>query len=419
MYNTDDIINMIPRTEDDRFSGIILQGRPGIGKTHFAQSLVPDGVLVRVPMATRTFEDFGSYPFPVRDEVEVSKLDREGHPVLDKDNNIVKEMKNIVHVEQALSEVSIEPLLRENIGNDYGILLLDDVTLGDPRLQSSILEIVQFGVIAGRQLGRNVFVILTGNTTEDGAYAVEWSKALLGRCMLIGLEPNFDIWTGYPDNQDVDAVVVAFLKDHAQFFAPNVDDEKTTDANGKTPAPRDWTRLGKALTQIGGYKNFKGNFIFDSVTAYAGSMVGSKAGTAFAQYAQNFGVYPTGAEVFDSAKAWSQVPSQKQDLLSGAMAVVFALRNHAIGLLQDNLDDQDKCYEIIKTMLDRTRLIATQNREIVAYMTKHFLNWATANKAKRTKVMLATCDVLTSDEYQKDTDFKNFLDALYKAKNKR
>jgi hypothetical protein len=374
---------------------------------------------VRVPMATRTFEDFGSYPFPVRDEVEVSKLDREGHPVLDKDNNIVKEMKNIVHVEQALSEVSIEPLLRENIGDDYGILLLDDVTLGDPRLQSSILEIVQFGVIAGRQLGRNVFVILTGNTTEDGAYAVEWSKALLGRCMLIGLEPNFDIWTGYPDNQDVEAVVVAFLKDHAQFFAPNVDDEKTTDANGKTPAPRDWTRLGKALTQIGGYKNFKGNFIFDSVTAYAGSMVGSKAGAAFAQYAQNFGVYPTGAEVFNSANAWSQVPSQKQDLLSGAMAVVFALRNHAIGLLQDNLDDQDKCYEIIKTMLDRTRLIATQNREIVAYMTKHFLNWATANKAKRTKVMLATCDVLTSDEYQKDTNFKNFLDALYKAKNKR
>ncbi|MCP4482595.1 MAG: hypothetical protein GY817_07495, partial [bacterium] len=309
-------------------------------KTHFAQSLVPNGVLVRVPMATRTFEDFGAYPFPVRDEVEVNKVDRNGDMVLDSDNNPIKEMQNIVHVEQALSEVSIEPLLKENIGDEFGILLLDDVTLGDPRLQSSILEIVQFGVIAGRQLGRNVFVMLTGNTTEDGAYAIEWSKALLGRCMLISLEPNFDIWTGYPDNQDVDAVVVAFLKDHSQFFAPNVDDEATTDANGKTPAPRDWTRLGKALTQIGGYKKFEGNMIFDSITTYAGSMVGTKAGAAFAQYAQNFGVYPTGEEVYNSESAWTSVPSEKQDLLSGAMAVVFALRNHSIGLLQETLDDK-------------------------------------------------------------------------------
>merc|ERR1712096_530859 len=105
---------------------------------------------------------------------------------------------------------------------------LDDVTLGDPRLQSSILELVQFGVIAGRRLGKNVLTVLTGNTIEDGSYAIEWSKALLGRCLVVDVNPDFNIWIDLKDNQDIDPVVVGFLKDHNEFFAPKVDCEKTT-----------------------------------------------------------------------------------------------------------------------------------------------------------------------------------------------
>lgn len=420
MYDNKLILSQLPRTEDNRIASLILQGRPGIGKTHFAQALVPNGPLVRIPMATRTNEDFGAYPLPVREEMEVDKRDDMGNLVLE-NGKPIRVMKKINRVEQALSEASVEPLLDRVIGDDYGVLLLDDVTLSDPRLQSAILEIVQFGKIAGETLGKNVIVVLTGNTTADGAYAVEWSKPLLGRCLLVNLEPDMDVWLDLDDNQDIDPVVVGFLKDHPEFFAPKVDDEKTTDESGKTPSPRDWTRLGKAFGQQGGYKKFKPSLIWETPMAYANSFCGTKAGSAFANYARNFGVYPTGEELYNDAKSWESVPEDKKDMLSGAIAVVFALRNYSISLIEKSLTNQKECFEIIKTMLDRTRLIAKNNQEVVAYMTKYFLQWATQEEAKseRKNAMLATCEVLTSKEYSEDEDFKDFLDTLYRINNSK
>jgi hypothetical protein len=421
MYDVKAVLKQLPRTEDGRISSLIIQGRPGIGKTHFAQALVPKGApIVRIPMATRTAEDFGSYPLPVRDKVTVLKRDANGNVMTDGEGNELTTEKEVFRVEQALSESTIEPLMERNIGDGYGVLVLDDVTLGDPRLQSAVLEVVQFGVIANDQIGRNVIIVLTGNTTADGAYAVEWSKPLLGRCMLVNLEPNFDIWCDLDDNQNIEPVVLGFLKDHGSFFAPEVGDDDTTDESGKTPSPRDWTRLGLAFSGFGGYKKFEPSIIAQSIREYSNCFVGTKAGAAFAQYANNFGVYPTGQELFDSEDAWKRVPEDRKDMLSGAIAVIFALRNHAIKLLNDKLSDKKACHEIVKTMFDRTRLVASENREVIAYMVKYFVSWATdeANRKDRINVVDATAGVMTSTEYRNDRDFKDFLDALWKLNNK-
>lgn len=415
--DTSAILRQIPRV-DGRISSLILQGRPGIGKTHFAQSLVPAGSpVVRIPMATRTAEDFGAYPLPVRDTVTTDERDSKGNLVM-VDGQPKQVEKEVFRVEQALSEATIEPLMQRNIGDGYGVLILDDVTLGDPRLQSAVLEVVQFGMIANEKIGDNVIIILTGNTTADGAYAVEWSKPLLGRCMLVNLEPKFDIWVDLDDNQGIEAVIVGFLKDHGKFFAPEVGDEETTDESGKTPSPRDWTRLGLALKQIGGYKKFEPTILAETMTAYASSFVGTKAGAAFSQYANNFDVYPTGEELYNDPQSWERVPEDRKAMLSGAIAVIFALRNHAIKLIQEKLDDEKGCYDIIKTMLDRTRMVSTENREVVAYMTKYYLQWATDKdfKKERENVVTATVGVLTSPEFQSDTEFKDFINLLWKLK---
>jgi len=418
-----DILAQIPYTEDGRLSSLILQGRPGIGKTHFAQFLLPLGSpIVRIPMATKTPESFGAYPLPVREEIIVNATDEHGKTLYLEDKVTPQTVtKEVFRVEEALSESNITPLLEHNIGEGFGALILDDVTLGDPSLQAAILEIVQFGVIAGEKLGRNVLIFLTGNKTDDGAYAVEWSKPLLGRCMLIDVEPNFDVWVDLKENSTIDPVIVGFLKDHPHFFAPVVDDPKTTDENGKTPSPRDWTRFGLALANFGGYKNFTPTLLADSLTKYAAAFVGSKAGTAFQQYARNFDVYPTGQELYENDSVWLEVPKDRRDMLSGAIAVTFALRSHAIKLIEQNLDSSDKCFEIIKTMLDRTRMIGNENREVVAYMVQYFLAWAVDDefKKERQNVVVASCDVLTSQEYKDDTEFRNFLDALYKIKNNK
>ncbi len=412
-----DILNQIPYTEEGRLSALIIQGRPGIGKTHIANSIIRNNH-VRIPMATKTPESFGAYPLPVRDVVMVSLRNERGELALDENNNEQQVEKEVFRVEQALSESVVEPLLERNIGDDFGVLIFDDVTLGDPQLQSAILEIVQFGVIANEKLGRNVLIILTGNGTSDGSYAVEWSKALLGRALLIDFEPDFDYWLNLDSNQDVDPVVVGFLKDFPDFFAPEVDCEKTTDESGKTPSPRDHTRLGLALTKLGGYKAFSPNFLFKSVLQYASSFIGKKAGAAFKQYADNFNVYPTAEELFQDAATWESVPAEKKQMLSGCIAVVFALRNYGVKQLELNLDNPEKCFQIVTTMLNRTRLIAEHNREVVAYMLSYFLTWATDSEfeKERQNVVLSTCDVLTSDEYKEDKDFNNFVDALWRVR---
>jgi hypothetical protein len=420
MSSNNAILRQIPYTEEGRLSSLIIQGRPGIGKSHILHSIVPKrSPLVRIPMATRNPDTFGAYPLPVRDNVVIDQRDELGNLVLDQSGEKIKVDKEVFRVEEALSEASITPLLERNIGDGYGVLLLDDITLGHTDLQGAVLEVVQFGMIAGEKLGRNVLIILTGNTVLDGSYASEWSAALLGRCMLVNLEPDCDTWVDLDTNRDLEPVVIGFLKDHPKFFAPQVGDEDTTDESGKTPSPRDWTRLGLAFKKFGGYRNFEPSILLNSLTAYATSFVGSKAGIAFTQYAQNFEVYPTGEELYNAESSWTSVPRDKRELLSGSIAVIFALRNHAIKLIGNDLHNADECFKIIQTMLDRTRLVGQENKEVVAYMTKYFLTWATDDEysKERENVIAATCDVLNSPEYSEDKEFKDFLNTMWRIKN--
>lgn len=425
LQDNEAFLKKIPKLQADgheRYSGIIIEGRPGIGKTSLASSILPDvprNRIVRVPMATRTYEEFGAYPFPIKEVIQSYDFDDDGHIKLDGNGQKITVDKETVRVEQALSEVSIEPLLEENIGDDFGILIFDDVTLSDPRVQNSLLEIVQFGVIANRRIGKNVLVFLTGNKTDDGAYAVEWSTPLVGRCVKISLEPDFDLWLTYPDNQNICPTVVGFLKEHGNvWFAPKSGDEQTTDDSGRTPAPRDWTRLGNAMFQQGTYRNFEPDFIFKSPQMYAESMVGELAGTAYNQYASNFGVYPTAEELFDDPSVWDSVPREKRDMLSGCLAVIFGLINHTTRLLERDLKDSDHMFNNINKLFELTMIVSDDQRELIAFVMNSLKNWTDRDKKARSGTMTATAKVITQDKYKNDEDFKQFIAAQWKYSNK-
>jgi len=422
-------LNKIPLLEADghkRYSGIILEGRPGIGKTSFAMSVVPNvprSRVVRIPMATRTYEEFGSYPFPVKESVTGYAFDEDGN-VLKENGVAVKEEREVVRVHQALSEVSIEPLLEENIGDDYGILILDDVTLGDPRLQNALLEIVQFGVIAGRQLGKNVIIFLTGNKTDDGAYAIEWSTPLVGRCVKISLEPNFQTWLTVDENQDVDPTVVGFLQEHPAYFAPVSGDPKTTDPDGRTPSPRDWTRLGLAMNKVGGYANFEPDFIFTSQMVYASSMVGSLGGQAYDQYARTFATYPSALSLLEDLSLWDDVPEEQKDMLSGTIGVIFGLRNVTVKNLERIQEMKGKAqgeeaFEALNKMMDVIYKISEQNREVISFGLSSINAWVEQGDAKeRGFANVALAKVITQEKFIKCEEFKAFLSATWEYKQK-
>lgn len=359
-------LDEIPRqdAENRRFRGLILTGRAGIGKTSSLMGMVSEGeAFVRIPMASRTAEDFGVYPVPDKQKI----IGADG------------QARDIWTIAQPLIEAQITPLLKENIGKGYGVLLLDDVTLADPRLQSGLLELVQFGRIGDFELGENVLIAMTGNGIEDGCSAVEWNKALLGRSMLINYEPDFDTWIDLPANKNLDPSVVGFLKENPGFFAPSADDEKFSDANGKTPSPRDHTALGTELqVKHGGVRNYKPGMLWKSVAAFAESMSGERFATAYGTFINLLLEYPTSEELMKDPTMWDKLPAAKKNNVGCVFAIAHSVRSNFIKLANKLEEDikQPKQLEqerekLVKNLMHCVASMAKERREMAAFIFRH------------------------------------------------
>lgn len=427
-------MSKLPRIKAEgvmRYCGIILEGAPGIGKTAFASSVVPNvsrNRLVRIPMANRTKEEFGTFSYPMIEEKQVPVLDDNGNPEIN-EGKIVTKTEKFLSVAQALSETSITPLLEENIGDDFGVLLFDDVTLSDPRVQGAILEIVQFGIIANQQLGKNVLIFLTGNTVNDGAYAVEWSSALRGRCVFLKPKPDFKRWLSFEENLDICPSVVSFLHENPRFFCTsessdedlieNGEERVEMDESGHEVAPRDWTRLGSAMAGIGGFKMFEPDFVFTSQLVYSASMIGDVAATAYVQHARTYSIYPTAIELFKDSTLWDNVPRDKKDFLAGTLSVVFSLRSHAIKLINEDINDVEKIKDVLQTLFDLTIMISINNNEVISFLLSSLINWASSDNKKYGKVLVCISQIITRDEFKNNKQFRAILSAQWENRPKK
>ncbi|MBD8089161.1 hypothetical protein IFT48_04135 [Pseudomonas fluorescens] len=402
-------LNEVPRQDANnrRFRGLILSGRAGIGKTTSLMEMVsPEEKFVRIPMASRTAEDFGVYPVP--DKQKVTGLDGTE--------------RDVWTIAQPLIEAQIVPLLKENIGSGYGVLLLDDVTLADPRLQSGLLELVQFGRIGDFEIGENVLVAMTGNGIEDGCSAVEWNKALLGRSMLINYEPDFDAWIDYPCNRDLDPSVIGFLKENGGFFAPSAGNTQYSDENGKTPSPRDHTALGTELSQKhGGVRNFKPGFLWKSPTQLAESMSGKQFATAYGQFISLLMEYPTSEELMEDPTRWDRLDAAKKNNIGCVFAVGHALRSNFIRFANKLEEthagkpkDLDSAREkLVKNVLHATASMAQSRREMAAFIFRHIVSeLQTKNEGRNDKTRDTCVTKLSAWVYRLDGKQDDHIDSL-------
>ncbi len=362
-------LNAVPRQENDRFRGLVLTGRAGIGKTACLMGMVDiknGDQFCRIPMASRTAEDFGVYPVP-------DKVTR---------TNAAGEEISTWEIAQPLIEAQLKPFLEDTIGDGYGVVLLDDVTLGDPRLQSGLLELVQFGRIGDFQLGKNVLIAMTGNGVEDGCSAVEWNKALLGRSMLVKYEPNFDEWMELPCNRSLDPSVAGFLKAFSGFFAPKPDDEKASDENGKCPSPRDWTSLGRELTfKHGGGRNYQPSRLWPTLASFVNSMIGDKSGSAFMNFVDLIMKYPSAEEILNDPQKWLELPAEKKNNKGAVYAVAHSVRSYTLGMndkINNNASLKPKEKTAAKEKLTKqfchaVAAMMEKNREMGAFCIRYML----------------------------------------------
>ena len=363
-------LNTIPRQdasdESSRFRGLILTGRAGIGKTSALMSMVmPGDQFCRIPMASRTAEDFGVIPVP--DKVE--RTNAAGEKIL------------TWEIAQPLIEAQLKPFLADTIGDGYGVVLLDDVTLGDPRLQSGMLELVQFGRIGDFQLGKNVLIAMTGNGIDDMCSAVEWNKALLGRSMLVEYQPDFEHWMNLSCNKSVDASVAGFLKAFPGFFAPSADDEKAADENGKVPSPRDWTSLGTELAfKHGSCRDYKGGFLFPTLGSFVTAMIGKKASSAFMSFVSIIMKYPSAEEILNKPDVWRKVPEEMKNDKGAVYAIAHAIRSTTLGI-NDKINKsgakgkgrEEQKRDLVKKFCHATATLMENNREMGAFCIRYLL----------------------------------------------
>lgn len=311
--------DMLSRQMNGRITPLILAGPPGAGKTHAAMSLLgfnADGSqhpFARIAAAGKTKEDFTTYPVPK--ELE--------------DGNFI--------IKQPITESSLLPLLASNIGKGYGVLLIDDVTAADPSVQSALLEIAQFGKIGEHQLGENVAIVMTGNGISDGAYAAQWSSALVNRCHLVEFRADLKIWMELPENQICDPIVLGYLQSEKGAFAPEVvnqaEKQKFFDSKGRAPSARQWTTLGRAFTEKhGGYANFQPSMLFKTAQQFAESLVGDKVASALQTFASIMTTYPTAKELMDGTKKWEDVSLADRGKPGAVFAVGHSLRQYVSGL---------------------------------------------------------------------------------------
>lgn len=307
--------DMLSRQMNGRITPLILGGPPGAGKTHAAMSLRNNDnePFARIAAAGKTKEDFTTYPVP-------------------------KELENGDFViKQPITETSIVPLLAKNIGDGYGVLLIDDVTAADPSVQSALLEIAQFGKIGEHQLGKNVAIVMTGNGISDGAYAAQWSSALINRSHYVEFRADLKVWRNLPENENVDPIIYGFLEANKDAFAPEVtkqsEKDKYFDNKGRAPSARQWTTLGNALqAQHGGYANFKKSILFKSVSQYCDSLVGEKTASLLTTFATMMLTYPTSKELMEDPTKWDRVSPADKNKPGAVYAVAHSLRQYAASI---------------------------------------------------------------------------------------
>lgn len=364
-------IDLIPKQEDGgKYNrAVILSGPSGIGKTSAAVDLADGAPLTLIPMGSRTADNFGVYNVPDKQVIE-NPDGSKGY------------MWKIV---QPLIESALEPFLEHNIGDGYGVVVFDDVTLSEERTQAGLLDIVQFHTIGGHKIGKNVQFVLTGNGIEDGCYAVPWSKALMGRSMMRNYRPNFEKWLELPCNKNLSPVVIGFLKNHNEFFAPSSNNREASDENGKTPCPRDWTSLGAELVNIhGNGKAYKPLPFVETLNDWFGTMVGEKTGSMLNTFFNTMEKYPSGEEVFHNPQErWSNLPIEDRNNIGAQYSVAHGVRNYFIRQLNAlNADakikpkqrEEQKQELVDKLANAMAHLMKGGSREIGNFITRYVLS---------------------------------------------
>lgn len=125
--------------------------------------------------------------------------------------------------------------LRQGVGRCA--LILEELSDAPVPMQNALCGVIYDRRAGQLQLSDDLFIIATGNRTEDKSGANRITSKLAGRTRRFDFTENIDDWSEWALDNDIDPVLIQFLR-----FRPNLlsDFDPNRFAN---PTPRTWERV--------------------------------------------------------------------------------------------------------------------------------------------------------------------------------
>lgn len=132
--------------------------------------------------------------------------------------------------------------LRQGVGRCA--LLLEELSDAPVPMQNALCGVIYDRRAGQLQLSDQLFIIATGNRTEDKSGANRITSKLAGRARRFDFTENVDDWTEWALDNNIDPVLIQFLR-----FRPNLlsDFDPNRFAN---PTPRTWERVSMIPTDL-------------------------------------------------------------------------------------------------------------------------------------------------------------------------
>lgn len=234
-------------------------------------------------------------------------------------------------------------------------LLLEELSDAPVPMQNALCGVIYDRRAGNLQLSDNLFIVATGNRTEDKSGANRITSKLAGRTRRFDFTENLEDWTAWALDNDVPVELIQFLR-----FRPGLLSE--FDPNRfANPTPRTWERVGLIP------QSMPNELFFDNVAGEVGEGAAAEY-TGFLRIYQNLpdidGVLldPEGADV----------PSDPAVLY----AMTGALAKKAT---KDNFDRVSK---YLRRLSPEFNVMATKDAiklQPAIKSTRSFIEWASAN----------------------------------------
>ena len=279
---------------------VLMRGPTGIGKSHLARAAAEDLDLpyIDVRLSTMSEGDFGGYP------------DIEG-------------MKETSIMTFCMPSFFVRAC-REPV-----VLMLDEMNRALPGVMQGAFQLV-----LDRELGNDkegnpyrlhpetrIFAAINAGAEYD---VNDMDPALLRRFWAIDLEPTAEDWISWAGDNDIDGVVIDFIRQNPQHLRV---DPSEVEPGTVCPNPASWHRVDQSLKHMEMTpSSWAGQERPPGVYPLCLGMVGTEASISFAEFVTNYDAQISAKDILDN---WNDV---KDDVIAASAEkqgeLIEKLRDH-------------------------------------------------------------------------------------------